>query len=227
MTLEHAYDLIPPFDGDVRTNCSVYIRGLIESIEHADQDFAIYNEEDITAARFSLDQVAFGNFDEAMHALDRDLIALDPHVAVDAASDVFRSEFFETEDQAIWRELRQVINDYKADPERDFTRDAFVAHQRLREYQQKSYGPLLPTMVATYLRYNHGTAEGMSARFAWVDETLNVEAAEPLAELLNEYFSGDNQISAVNEFNEEILPKTVGDYRLMDVGSSSMYRYEL
>lgn len=227
ITLEYAYDLIPPFDGDVRTSCAIYIRGLIESIEHSDREYAIYSEEDITAARLSLDQVAFGDFDEAMYALDRDLMALDPHVAVDASSDAFRPEFFDSDNQTIWHELRQVIINYKADPARDFTLEAFVAHQRLREYQQKSYGPLLPTMVATYLCHIHGIAEGMSARFAWVDDTLNIEAAEPLAGLLNEYFAGDDQVVAAEQFNEEMLPRIVGEFHLMNAASSTMYRYEL
>lgn len=226
-TLAYAYDLIPPLDGDVRTNCSVYINGLIGVLEQDDAGYAQCSEEEITAARLSLDHTAYGNFDEAMHALDHDLLALDPHVAIDPASDAFRPEFFDADDRAIWDELRLVITNYQANPSGDYTLEAYMAHQRLREYQQKSYGPLLPTMVATYLRRTGKDTEGVSARLAWVDETLNVASAEPLAVLLKDHFARKHPITTHDEFVETCFPKMIGDYTLMDVSRSDMYRYEL
>lgn len=223
-TLENARNLIPPFDGDVRMNCTTYINGLIEVIT---QDNPVYNEADITAARLSLERVAYGNFDEAMHALGQDLMAIDPDAPREMASDIFRPEFFNPEDREIWQDLRHVIEKFKERPSGEYCIEAYQAYRALREYQQRSYGSLLPAMVATYMRRDGKDAEGVSVRLALVDGTLNIVAAEPLTSALRAHFADDTLIEATEDFTEDRLPHDIGEYELMDVVCADMYRYEL
>lgn len=211
-------DYVEPDNPDVHA----YLWGEYERLAYDRDEYAtMYSDKDIKEVKKYLEKEAYGNFDEAMWALERDLL----HVPFqkELESNVFRPEFFNKEDRRMWESLRQVLISQPHTNHDAWAKEAEDAYKSLRVYQQKSYGALLPIMMATYRR----EAVGFSVRLAWIDNALDVALQTPFYKELSEYLVHTNPIKSVTDFTQDCLPQHIGRYTREAVEYDSLFRYEL
>lgn len=204
-----------------------YISAQHERLIKEERSYYIYDDETFASLTSELEKIGFGDFDEAMMALEYDLNSLERYRdASEVRSNIFRPELFNQDDRVIWTELRKIVteHDYKKRPADD---DNCAAVEQLRTYQQKSFGPLVPVMIATYIDDASGKKHGVSVQLSWTNNHLYVQTAAPFAKELDDYFANKASIKTVQDFTEKSLPATIGDYVLSYVSSMDLFEYEL
>lgn len=223
--LEDAYDLAELLT-EYKEALTEYIGGLANRVREGEDDsYFLYSEHDISAMRAELERQAYGDFDEAVEALAYDLNSLDRYQSVDdMEARVYRPEFFAANDRQKWDEWWQLAVDC-LDHSYDSEADSRVGRALLaiRHYQQKSYGPLVPTLVATY----RAGSEGLSVSLAWFDDALHIASNAPLHAELRAYLTNVSPVTNVSEFTPECLPKYISGYELRTVSEAKLFRYEL
>lgn len=228
--LRDIFDLCDRVSPDHAADAEIYVYGLYERSE-SDIGYYVHDEKDIAEAQERLEKVAFGDFDEAMSELMYDLGSAIRYRSMDeAGSNIFRSDFFDDGDKVIWNELREVLRRTLVTNGYDEAMEAEAddAIDTLRTYQQKSYGPLIPTMTATYMKRTTEGAprEGVSVRLAWQDDHLEMETYAPFHKELEEYFA-NNPITHIDQFTHACFPEEMMDYELGDVADARLFAYEL
>ncbi len=190
--------------------------------------YSLHSPEDRKEAETELIRLAYGDFNEALHLLQQDLFNLDPTInRGEPFSDIFDANYFTPEQQKLWNELRQPVEDSRNNPGQDFTKEAMGAFRKLRHHQQQVYGQLLPTMVATYLSNGEEESRGVSIQLIWDDPTLIVNSQAPFNVDLDEYFINTHPVESLRDFIPSAFPQTINDYTLQDVTSENLFRYEL
>lgn len=210
-------DYIELDSSDIHT----YIRGKYERLPYENDEYPLYSDKEIESAKERLEKKAYGNFDEGMWILERDLLQIPFHKEIE--SNVFRPEFFNEEDRRIWESLRQVLIAQPYANQETWEKEAKAAYDSLRLYQQKSYGALIPIMIATYKK----EAEGVSVRLAWIDKALVVTTKALFYKELDEYLTHTNPIKSAADFTQDHLPQYIGQYTRESVEYDSLFRYEL
>jgi hypothetical protein len=223
--LHDAYDLTDSSTQDY-DEIVEYINGLSERLRNGEyKSYFMYTDDDVAAMKTDLEMLAYGDFDEAMLQLEYDLRSIDRYRGDDELeSQVFRPELFADEDRTKWNELWAITMaclDAPGDSEENGLVSGAIA--KLRSYQQKSHGPLVPTLTATYRREN----EGVSVRLAWDDQCLYVETHAPFIVELDEYFINTAPINGIADFTPKCFPERFGEYKLGCVDSANLFKYEL
>lgn len=225
-------NLIEVVEPALRYDLQVYVIGLRQlAAEEKPIYYRTYDDENISVAKTNIERCAYGDFDEAMADLEKDLMYYDRSRGEDPfLTDIYRSEYFGSdEDRAIWNELREVLNKWGRVGTYDSAADNAVhdAVERLRDYQQKSYGALVPTMTGTYIKKSSEGSHGVGVRLAWVDECLRVTTRAPFYEELDDFFIYQSPVESRKMFTPECFPKNIGGYVLMGVSSNNLFEYEL
>lgn len=201
-----------------------FVTAVRERIYYPDEQYRICSDEEFGSIRVDLQKRAYGDFDEAMEALESDLRQVDPTIKRDYfATDVFRPELFEnSSDRRKWSELHSVLMKWRSDTSKDYTQEANRAIRLLRVYQQKTYGPLVPVISATYRKGN----EGYSVSMAWIDTRLCVKTYAPFYESMDDYFIHKKPVRSMQEFNVSMLPHNLDGYVLQDTVTRYLFVYE-
>ena len=174
--------------------------------------------------------MAYGDFDEAMQDLEYDLRALDTlPEGKSLASDVYDSELFDDEgDNKIWGELRAVALKWAGKRYSEASeREALAAVKKLRGYQQKSYGALVPVITVTYLRKVGDDTVGVGVQAAWIDEGLHITTHAPFYEELDDFFINQSPVESRKMFTPDCFPKSIGGYELSGTTIANLFRHEL
>lgn len=204
----------------------IYMCGEYDKLAGENNEYRMYDDDDIKISKDYLEKLAYGDFNEAMWALEHDLKNVSHTNSRD--SDIFKSDYFADNDREIWEELRQVIINPKTDKnDDDLEIEAADALCRLREYQQKSYGPLVPVMFVNYVKNEKDNRIGISFRLAWIDNHVHVQAEMPYRRELDDFFTNKNPISDVADFNKDNIPKAIDGYKLESVDDYKLFYYEL
>lgn len=227
--LEDALVLGRKLDFEQHANINTYINGSMERLASDYDDWFMYNKDQVIEAKRQLEKVAYGDFDEAMRMLENDLYCIDRYRnESDIESNVFRSDFFDNDDRKKWHELRSVMLKYFKVPYSENQNDEIEnAMKELREYQQKSYGPLIPTMTATYIKRYANGADGATLKLIWIDGGVRVDTAAPFYEEIDDYFINQSPIKNRQMFIPSCFPESFGEYKLGDTDSVDLFRWEL
>jgi hypothetical protein len=203
-----------------------YINGLSERLRDGEyRAYFMYTDQDLDNIKNDLEKEGFGDFDEAMEILEYDLNSIDRYRSIDdMESRVFRPELFEDDDRAIWNTLWANAKSYFDDNKSD-TADNCLGESimKIRSYQQKSHGPLILTLTASY----RTKEAGVSVCLAWYDDRAHVITHAPFAAELEEYFTSISPVNVVSDFKPECFPANVGEYKLGSISRNSLFRYEL
>lgn len=224
--LNDAFNLANLLPSEYYEDLQTYILGTREWIRYGDEDdYPMYDNADIHEAKETLEMSAYGDFDEAMDALTYDLRGIDRCRSKDSMQSlVFRPELFTDEDRQKWKELLDVALDCLHKPhDSKLERKVEDAVMAIRSYQQRSFGPLVPTLTATYRRDD----EGVSVRLTWFDECLYVTTHATFYEALDEYFITTAPIDGLADFTPDCFPKLIGGHTLGGITSINLFRYEL
>jgi hypothetical protein len=222
--LEDAHVLASVMPDEYKTDVREYVNGLSERARDGNyKAYYMYTDGDVEAMRDSLELIAYGNFDEAMQELEYDLRSLDRYSSDQhMSSRVFKPELFTSEDRIIWKELQDIADIYLHERGEDDETAIENAVKKLRLYQQKSYGPLIPTMTATYRNKN----EGVSVRLAWYDNCLHVQTHAPFIEEIDEYFITTAPIKDEADFTPACFPDRFDEYALGDTEVTRLFKHE-
>lgn len=218
--LENLSILSSLFDDEYRRDAFVYSRALLERLEKHKKDvYYVYDDETVELSKDALYRKAYGDFNEAMAAIERDLTRYPADSKCE--SDAFKPEYFDEEDRKIWDELRKVsINlDYDIPDNRN---DKYV--KKLRKHQEKSYGPQIPVLYASYI--SRDNQRGVTLNVAFVNGKLEISAEKKIKKLLEAHFS-NLPITTSKELTKIILPKTLDYYSLVSVNKDYLFEYEL
>ncbi len=215
------------FSYDYMDDVNTYVFGSQERLQFgADTEYRSYGDDDIDEAKKDLEEIAYGDFDEAMSVLESDLNDFPYHYS--HMSDIFRPDYFKADDRKIWDKLRKVIAKPAAESDQDkLERTAKNAVEKLRLYQQKSYGKLIPVMFATYMKQETDDTVGVSVKLAWDNRCLRIITQAPFYAELDDFFINTNPIKRVEFFNKKHLPVEIGGYKLHTADSYNLFRYEM
>jgi hypothetical protein len=223
--LDDTYDLVNLLSDEYKTDVQEYISGLIQQTRDGEyKAYHMYTNDSLEAMKDNLEERAFGSFKEAMQEHDYDLRSLDRYSSdQNMSSRVFKPELFTSEDRIIWKELQDIADIYLHERGEDDETAIENAVKKLRLYQQKSYGPLIPTMTATYRNKN----EGVSVRLAWYDNCLHVQTHAPFIEEIDEYFITTAPIKDEADFTPACFPDRFDEYALGDTEVTRLFKHEL
>lgn len=224
-------DLVDVAVPDLATDVRIHLSNIEDHLRNEYAEYHIYDDAIVAEAIGRLEKAAYGDFDEAMRDLEYDLHNYDVPASKDGcASDAYRAELFEDDDdRTIWRELRDVLQRwnntkmYSPDAEKEIS----TTIKKLRRYQQKSYGALIPTMTATYIKRSDQGSHGVGVRLAWIDEGLSVTTHAPFYEELDDYFINQAPIESRGMFTPGCFPDKIGGYELGSISEANLFRHEL
>lgn len=223
--LQDAYDLAVALVKNENDEVVEYISGLSERLRNDyTGHYCMYTDEDIAAMKEPLDRQAYGDFNEAMLALQYDLQSIDRYASEsDIEARIFKPEYFNNEDRAKWTELYGVANTLLHETKVTIGDNSVArAVSKLRDYQQRSYGPLVPTITASYRRDD----EGFSISVTWLDNEIVIAPYSPFHDELNKYFD-EHPVTAPDNFTPKCLPKSINGYELRTTSCAKVFRYEL
>lgn len=223
--LAHLYEINYAIDSDWSDNMRIYIVGSIESIQG--EDYSMYTTEEIGEVKESLTRLAYGNFDEAMATLYNDLSNCG--YTDSKGSDIFQNKYFSKAEGKIWRELRRVLNDCRENTlphTKKFDNTIDQAIDKLRHYQQKSYGGLIPTIIGTY-RSIAPNQTGVSFRLLWRNDCLEIDTPTELHKKFQKLVLKQNKITSKDSFKIDNLPKVIEGRELESADTSELFLYEI
>jgi len=205
-----------------------YLIGVSERVGKTDGYFVV-DDQTLREDRRTLMTQAYGDFKEALIALDSDLLSIDPTIrGRDVESDIFHPLYFSNDaERHAWRKYRTILEAWQKSPSTDFTKEAEETRLNLRAYMQTYFGPLVPVMTATYVHQTEKGKQGYTVRLIWKEDCLTVTTTAPFYEELDNYFIEQHPVSGMIDFNERALPKEIGGFTLMDVDSLNLFAHEL
>ncbi len=214
------------FPYDYTDEICTYTYGSQERLQcGADSEYRSYSDDAIDDAKKELEEIAYGDFDEAMSVLESDLDDFPYHYS--HRSDIFRPDYFETDDRKIWDKLRQVIAKPADESDQDkLEKTAKAAITKLRTYQQKSYGKMVPVIFATYMKQDSDDTVGVSVKLAWDNRCLRIMTPAPFYAELDDFFINTNPIKRLENFDEKHMPVEIGGYKLHTADIHHLFRYE-
>lgn len=206
-----------------------YVIGLRERIQGEDEYYQLQSDDTMSWFKTRLEKTAYGDFDEAMLCLEDDLKGADScRSESNLQSNEFRPELFDADDRKVWEELRAVVtNAVGCSDSKKQDDELQQAINKLRAYQQKSYGPLIPTMIASYVKKVKNDTSGYSVRLAWVDEGLRVETNAPFYEQLDEFFINQSPVESRRMFTRSCFPRRLDGYDVAGVAEDNLFKHEL
>lgn len=203
-----------------------YINGESDRLASIDGEYRMYDDDDIKNAKDALGKVAYGDFNEAMLALEHDLKNIS--YANKLSSDIFKPEYFSENDRIIWEKLRSVATLLLGNKDGEISGQGSTdALRDLRQYQQKTYGSLIPVIFATYIKDEEQNKTGATVRLAWVDNEIHIQASAPFDRELDDFITNKHPTKSVTDFNQGNLPKIIGGYKLDSADRYDMFCYEL
>lgn len=231
--LDYAADLIDVAEYDNKADLRTYIFGTKDRLSKNDcayrhGRYCCYSDESVRGAKRQLEQAAYGDFNEAMQVLERDLFNDSYGDAIE--SDIYRPNLFSEKDKKLWECLRQPLKVSVVDSDGEKRGIAIMkAYNALRADRQKVCGPLIPVMYAFYIKRANGESVGVTVRLIWDDGCVRVDtcADVPFYKELDAFFIETNPIKSLDDFNEDHLPRQIGEYLLDGVDAYSMFCYEL
>lgn len=225
---EILYDNLPALSVEDNKNLTVLIHGNIDKINNS--TYKMFTDKDIEEVSATLQKHAYGDFSEALHLLAQDLRSLDLTIKRESNSDIFKPDFFTPEEQEVWSLLRKPLSDFNANPNVEAINSAKIALDKLRLHQQSFYGPLIPTISASYLKkpeHPEDNTTGVTVVLAYDDPAIIVNTFAPFATELDEYIINKLPLDSDQDFNANMLPKSIGGYNLVDHHSENLFMYEI
>lgn len=213
--------ILPEYNPDVHN----VILGNINKLKASSEDaYRIRDDETFLASKMALEKLANGDFCEAMWILEQDLNGWSYYETID--SDEFRPSFADIEDENIWNLCRKALKDAVETGDSDETSGRIDdTLKMLRNYMQKYYGPLIPTVIGIYRIKNKGE-KGVSVQLQWVGTYLQVATYAPFYEQLDDYFINKHPVLSRQDFENINLPEYIGGYELESVERSEIFAYE-